>query len=63
MQSVYRLIAQVAPQWHRPLTGESGTGKELIACAIHFNSLRKDGPFIAVDCNAERNLRKRLFDM
>jgi transcriptional regulator with PAS, ATPase and Fis domain len=32
------------------ITGESGTGKELVAKAIHFNSSRKDQPFIVVDC-------------
>ena len=32
------------------LTGETGTGKELIAGAIHYNSLRSDGPFIKVNC-------------
>ncbi|MEK6671979.1 MAG: sigma 54-interacting transcriptional regulator [Nitrospirota bacterium] len=32
--------------------GESGTGKELIARAIHFNSIRKETPFIAVNCAA-----------
>jgi DNA-binding NtrC family response regulator len=53
MQSVFRLIAQCAPTNSTVmLTGESGTGKELIARAIHFNSLRKDRPFVAVDCNA-----------
>ena len=35
-----------ADQLHRLLTGESGTGKELIARAIHYNSLRKDKPFV-----------------
>jgi len=34
------------------ITGESGTGKELIARAIHKNSLRKDGPFVVVNCAA-----------
>ena len=48
MQSVYRLIAQCAPTNSTVLlTGESGTGKELIARAIHYNSLRKDKPFVA----------------
>lgn len=34
------------------IRGESGTGKELVARAIHFNSARKKGPFVAVNCAA-----------
>jgi DNA-binding NtrC family response regulator len=34
------------------LIGESGTGKELVARAIHHNSARRDGPFVAVNCAA-----------
>jgi DNA-binding NtrC family response regulator len=34
------------------ITGESGTGKELIARAIHKNSLRKNSPFVVVNCVA-----------
>jgi DNA-binding NtrC family response regulator len=34
------------------IRGESGTGKELIAKAIHFNSTRREGPFVKVNCSA-----------
>ena len=34
------------------ITGESGTGKELVARAIHFNSYRRDKPFMSVNCGA-----------
>jgi len=64
MQSVYRLIAKCAPTNSTVmLTGESGTGKELIARAIHYNSLRKDKPFVAVDCNSlsENLLESEMF--
>ena len=60
MQAVYRLIAQCAPTNSTVLlTGESGTGKEVIARAIHYNSLRKDKPFVPVDCNS---LSENLFE-
>ncbi|HET8747077.1 MAG TPA: sigma-54 dependent transcriptional regulator [Ramlibacter sp.] len=64
MQSVYRLIAQCAPTNCTVLvTGESGTGKEMVARAIHYNSLRKDQPFVVVDCNtlSENLLESELF--
>lgn len=64
MQAVYRLVAQCAPTNSTVLlTGESGTGKELIARAIHYNSLRKDKPFIPVDCNSlsENLVESELF--
>jgi len=57
-------VAQVATSEATVLiTGESGTGKEMIAGAIHFNSLRKDGPFIKINCAAitETLLESELF--
>jgi DNA-binding NtrC family response regulator len=63
-QDVFRLIAKCAPTNTTVLlTGESGTGKEVIARAIHHNSLRRDQPFVAVDCTAlsENLLESELF--
>jgi DNA-binding NtrC family response regulator len=64
MQRVFRLVAQCAPTSSTVmLRGESGTGKEVIAKAIHYNSLRKDRPFVAVDCSSlsENLLESELF--
>jgi DNA-binding NtrC family response regulator len=64
MQNVYRLVARCAPTNSTVMVrGESGTGKELIARAIHFNSLRKEQPFITVDCASlsENLLESELF--
>ena len=53
MRGVYDLIAQVAPSHATViLHGESGVGKELVAEAIHYNSPRRRGPFIRVNCAA-----------
>jgi DNA-binding NtrC family response regulator len=53
MVEIHKLIGQVATTGAAVLiTGESGTGKELIARAIHYNSARRAGPFVAVNCAA-----------
>jgi DNA-binding NtrC family response regulator len=53
MQEVFRLIERVGPtEASVLLTGESGSGKELAAQSIHDRSLRRGGPFIAVNCGA-----------
>jgi DNA-binding NtrC family response regulator len=64
MQAVFRLVAQCAPTNSTVLlTGESGTGKELVARAIHYNSLRRDKPFVPVDCSSlsENLLESEMF--
>ena len=64
MQSVFSFIRKVAGT-NVPvlLLGESGTGKEMAAAAIHRRSARKDGPFVAINCNAipENLLESELF--
>jgi transcriptional regulator with GAF, ATPase, and Fis domain len=53
MQRIYELIDLVAGSDATVLiTGENGTGKELVAEAIHRQSHRKKGPFIAANCSA-----------
>jgi two-component system response regulator AtoC len=64
MVEVYKLIARVAETDSTILIqGESGTGKELIARAIHANSGRSGGPFVAIDTGslAETLLESELF--
>jgi DNA-binding NtrC family response regulator len=53
MRRVREQILQVAPARSTVLIlGESGVGKELVAKAIHFNSSRREAPFIAINCSA-----------
>ncbi len=53
MKEILSILPSVAQSKSTVLIqGESGTGKELVAKAIHNNSLRKDKPFIAVNCAA-----------
>ncbi len=64
MQKVFKLISTVAPIGSTVLiTGESGTGKELIARAIHYNSARREQPFLVVDCGTipENLMESELF--
>ncbi|MHB1545596.1 MAG: sigma-54-dependent transcriptional regulator [bacterium] len=53
VKSLKEKILRAAPSSAPVLiTGENGTGKEIAARAVHFNSLRKDEPFIAINCAA-----------
>ncbi len=64
MLKIYDLISKIAQSRASILiTGPSGTGKELIAKAIHYNSPRKDRPFISINCGAltETLLESELF--
>ena len=64
MIKVYEMIEKVSqPKASVIITGASGTGKELIAKAIHYNSPRKNKPFISINCGAltETLLESELF--
>ena len=64
MRDIYGIIRQIAERNSTVLIhGESGTGKELVARAIHYNSQRKDKPFVAVNCAAipETLIESELF--
>jgi DNA-binding NtrC family response regulator len=64
MQEVYAKIEQISDTRTTVLvTGESGTGKELVARALHYNSSRKEKPFIAINCAAlpETLIESELF--
>ena len=64
MREVYALVQQAAEGDITVLVrGESGTGKELVARSFHRHSLRKEGPFVAVDCAAipETLIESELF--
>ncbi len=53
LREVVRVIRRAAPTEATVLvTGESGTGKELVARAVHDESRRRTGPFIALNCSA-----------
>jgi two-component system, NtrC family, response regulator PilR len=64
MLAVFRMVETIARTNSTVLvTGESGTGKDLVARAIHFHSLRRDQPFVALNCGAvpETLLESELF--
>ena len=64
IKDIFHLIERVAATTSTVLiNGESGTGKELISRAIHFNSDRRDGPFVSINCGAipENLLESELF--
>jgi two-component system NtrC family response regulator len=64
MLKIYDMIGKVAQSRASVMiTGPSGTGKELIAKAIHYNSPRKNRPFISISCGAltETLLESELF--
>jgi transcriptional regulator with PAS, ATPase and Fis domain len=53
MKDIFRMVKQIADSKSTVLImGESGTGKELISRAIHYNSNRKNSPFITINCAA-----------
>ena len=64
MAVLYDLLEKVSPTKTNILvTGESGTGKELVAKAIHYNSPRKEKPFVTLNCGAipESLIESELF--
>lgn len=64
MKEVFSLIQKLSQVETTVLIrGENGTGKELVAKAIHYNSPRKSGPFIAINCGAipESLMESELF--
>ncbi len=64
MQSLYALLDKIKGSESTVLIqGENGTGKELIAKAIHYNSSRKDKPFVIQNCSAfnDNLLESELF--
>jgi two-component system response regulator PilR (NtrC family) len=64
MLELFTMIETIAKTASTVLvTGESGTGKELVARAVHYNSLRREHPFVALNCGAvpETLLESELF--
>ena len=64
MLAVFKMIETIAKTNSTVLiTGESGTGKDLVARAVHLNSMRREQPFVALNCGAvpETLLESELF--
>ncbi len=64
MKEIFKVVKQIADSKSTALImGESGTGKELISRAIHYNSNRKDHPFVTINCAAipETLIESELF--
>jgi DNA-binding NtrC family response regulator len=64
MRDIFKTIGMLSRSTTTVLVrGESGTGKELVARAIHYNSINRDEPFVAVNCTAlaEGVLESELF--
>lgn len=64
MRDVYDLIRKITDTRTNVLIyGESGTGKELVARSLHYNGIRKERPFVAVNCGAipENLIESELF--
>jgi two-component system response regulator PilR (NtrC family) len=64
MLAVFKMIETIAKTGSTVLiTGESGTGKDMVARAVHYNSLRHEHPFVALNCGAvpETLLESELF--
>jgi two-component system response regulator PilR (NtrC family) len=64
MLELFKMVETIAKTTSTVLiTGESGTGKDLVARAVHFNSLRRERPFVALNCGGlpETLLESELF--
>ena len=64
MHRVFEIIRMVAPTDSTVVVeGETGTGKELVASALHDHSLRREGPYVTINCGAlpEALLESELF--
>jgi len=64
MKAIFELVERVATTNSTiMISGESGTGKELIARAVHYNSGRRDRPFVSINCGAlpDELLESELF--